>query len=92
MDLSGLSDPFCVALWNGDEVGRTLVRHGTRDPDWVGDDSNGEFATDSSAGVWFDLPFFVPETEKWGEQDWPPMSLEVSSVHFHIEHNNRRHH
>lgn len=80
MDLSGLSDPFCVALWNGTEVGRTSVRHGTRDPNWAGDDSNGEFTSSRSAAVWLDLPFFVPEAEKWGEQDWPPMCLEVSSV------------
>lgn len=28
--------------------------------------------------MWFDLPFFVPEMEKWGDQEWPPMRLEVS--------------
>ncbi|CAM9115968.1 unnamed protein product [Ectocarpus sp. 13 AM-2016] len=79
MDLSGLSDPFCVALWNGQEVGRTAVRHGTRDPDWVADDSKGGFTSGRSAtgGGWFNLPFLVPETEKWGEQAWPPMCLEI---------------
>lgn len=79
MDLSGLSDPFCVALWNGHEVGRTAVRHGTRYPDWLGDSGNDGFTSGSAGvGVWFDLPFFVPKTEKWGEEDWPPMHLEVS--------------
>ncbi|CAM9137499.1 unnamed protein product [Scytosiphon promiscuus] len=79
MDLSGLSDPFCVALWNGHEVGRTAVRHGTRYPDWQGDSNDDGFADGGSArvGVWFDLPFFVPETEKWGEEEWPPMHLEI---------------
>lgn len=81
MDLSGLSDPFCVALWNDQEVGRTAVRHGTRDPDWVADDSKGVFMSGRSTrgGGWFDLPFLVPEKEKWGEEAWPPMCLEVSS-------------
>jgi len=70
MDLSGLSDPFCVVLWNGTEVGRTVVRHGTRDPDWAGDEGDGGF----------ELPFFVPEADEWGEQPWPPMCLEVSAL------------
>lgn len=73
MDLSGLSDPFCVVLWNDREVGRTAVRYGTCDPDWTGEDSGGQ------VHAWFQLPFFVPEAEKWGEQAWPPMSLEVWS-------------
>lgn len=77
MDISGLSDPFCVVMWNGKEVGRTAVRFGTRDPDWEGDDNNGGF---SSAGAgWFDLPLHVPDTEKWGSEAWPPMHLEVST-------------
>lgn len=75
MDLSGLSDPFCVVFWNDREVGRTAVRYGTRDPDWASDD-------DSSGQIhpWFQLPFFVPEADKWGEQAWPPMCLEVSPL------------
>ena len=73
MDLSGLSDPFCVVFWNGQEVGRTAVRYGTRDPDWAGDDNGGQ------NHAWFELPFFVPEADKWGEQAWPPMRLEVCS-------------
>ncbi|CAN0018446.1 unnamed protein product [Ectocarpus sp. 6 AP-2014] len=79
MDLSGLSDPFCVALWNGQEVGRTPVRHGTRDPDWVADGSKGGFTSVRSTrgGGWFNLSFLVPETERWGEQAWPPMCLEI---------------
>lgn len=92
MDLSGLSDPYCVAMWNGSKVGRTLVRHGTRDPDWVRDDSKGEFTKVGSAASWFELPFFVPESETWGEQDWPPMCLEVSSLHVHVGRNNPRYH
>lgn len=71
MDLSGLSDPFCVVFWNDREVGRTAVRYGTRDPDWAGDDSSGR------VHEWFTLPFSVPEADKWGEQAWPPMCLEV---------------
>lgn len=73
MDLSGLSDPFCVVIWNDREVGRTAVRYDTRDPDWAGDDSGGQ------NHAWFQLPFFVPEADKWGEQPWPPMCLEVCS-------------
>lgn len=45
------------------------MRHGTRDPDWVGDEGDGGF----------ELPFFVPEPDEWGETPWPPMCLEVSS-------------
>lgn len=82
MDISGLSDPFCVVLWNGVEVGRTATRYGTVDPDWVGDDGLGAITCDgiSDAGGWYELPFFVPETETWGEEAWPSMRLEVRGV------------
>ena len=82
MDLSGLSDPFCVVLWNGSEVGRTSVRHGTRDPEWVGEgddpDALGGGGLLAEAGEWVDLPLCVPTREDWGAQPWPPMHLEVS--------------
>lgn len=95
MDLSGLSDPYCVASWNGNEVGRTMVCHETRDPDWVGDDSDGELTRNTrtvSVAAGFELPFFVPETEKWGEQEWPPMCLEVRSVYVRMERKDPRDH
>lgn len=80
MDLSGLSDPFCVVLWNGDEVGRTAVRHSCRDPDWTaGDNVTREPGGDDGGdGGGFHLPFYVPEEEKWGDEaSWSPMHLEV---------------
>lgn len=85
MDLSGLSDPFCVVLWNSDEVGRTAVRHSTRDPDWMaGDDVAHETGDDGSGGGGFELPFYVPEEDKWGDEaSWPPMHLEVP-IHSNI--------
>lgn len=78
MDLSGLSDPFCVILWNGAEIGRTTVRHGTRDPIWAGEGDGGGGSGNVGADTGFALTFFIPEEEDWGEEEWPSMRLEVS--------------
>lgn len=76
MDLLGLGDPFCVVLWNGTEVGRTVVRHGTRYPDWVL--SGGTHVRRSMEGEgWLELPFYIPKAETWGIELWSPMELEV---------------
>lgn len=63
------------------KVGRTGVRHGTRDPNWLIDEDNGGVTTygdDAVAGNEFHLPFVVPLSEKWGSEAWPPMTLEVT--------------
>lgn len=67
------------------QVGRTSVQYGTRHPDWTSNEEQGGKAVggggDSGGGLanrtGFTLPFFVPESEKWGCEAWPPMSLEV---------------
>lgn len=80
MDISGLSDPFCVILWNNEEIGRTVVRYSTRNPDWVDDvsiDSLSGSGESAEADGCFELPFMVSEVGARSGGPWPPMRLEV---------------
>lgn len=82
MDITGLSDPFCVVLWNGSEVGRTRVMRGTRDPCWVGDDDIWWGGGDGVNTSGVELTFLIPVAREWGSEAWPPMHLEVRSHVF----------
>lgn len=80
MNISGLSDPFCVILWNNEEIGRTAVRYSTRNPDWVGDvsiDSLSGSGESVDADGCFKLPFIVPDVGARSGGPWLPMRLEV---------------
>lgn len=80
MDISGLSDPFCVILWNNEEIGRTVVRYNTLNPDWVDDVSIASLGGSEESAEFdgcFELPFIVSEVGARSGEPWPTMRLEV---------------